>query len=168
VLQVTSSEIETIRLYSCHPLVGQAFHWQCSPGRPAQYMQHLPAPISSPAGPKQRTPHQEGTASLLFSRSLVGQAPSVAVFHARLSCQPNTSRIFQRRSAAQQAPSRGLPTKESLLALVSSSALVGQALSVAVLPKTLCHPGPIIAPSSSIDHQPCRPQAELPQQPSPF
>jgi hypothetical protein len=33
---------------------------------------------------------------------------------------------------------------QSLLALVSSFALVGQALSVAVLPKTLCHPSPIV------------------------
>jgi hypothetical protein len=86
--------------------------------------------------------------------------PSTFSGRARLSCPPNTCTIVQHRSPVPQTPSRELHSKQSPPSLLFSLFLVGQAPSVAVLPDLACLPCQINAPSSSADHQPCRPQEE--------
>jgi hypothetical protein len=75
-------------------------------------------------------------------------------------CGLLSSTLFQHRSPALQTPNRGLPTNSPFFSFQYHARWLGKHRRLHFFPNSPCHASPRNAPTSSVDHQPCRPQTE--------
>jgi hypothetical protein len=92
--------------------------------------------------------------ALLCRASTDSASPS----QTRSASQPYLRALSQRRSPALQTPNRGLPINNPFFSFHFHALWSGKHRRSQFFPNSPCHASPRNAPTSSADHQRCRPQ----------